>query len=160
MSKQEEEFIGIGTYVALLLIFAILALGFWIFDCRRRKRFIASATQNNEMNREQAETLYKIRGNRALLHPANKRFRHLDVFQTQNFQAENFFQLHRWIKCLKEAKRSGNLDAFTDQLIRQMETRMHIFNLSPRDQKRLWELSLLDEEVLSKYDHENALLGA
>jgi hypothetical protein len=42
-----------------------------------------------------------------------------------------------------------------------METRMHIFPLSATDQKRLWELSLLSEEILSKYDHEhNGLMAA
>lgn len=70
------------------------------------------------MTREQAEALYKIRGNRALLHPTNKRFRRLDVFQQRNLCSENFYQLHRWIKCLKEAKRNGQLDEYTNELIK------------------------------------------
>lgn len=111
------------------------------------------------MTREQAEALYKIKGNRKLLHPSDKRFRRLDVFQIRHSQAEAFYQLHRWIKNLKEAKRSATLEVYVEELIKDMENRMHIFPLSSRDQKRLWELSMLPESVLNKYDYDYPVSG-
>jgi hypothetical protein len=129
---------------------------------------VEQVTSGNEMTKEQAETLYKIRGNRVLLQneqASNSRFHRLDAFQVtsaqllkwswlqaRRLQKEEFYQLHRWIKCLKEAKHNGQLNEYTDKLIEQMEARMHIFPLSPRDQKALWTLSLLPESTLSKYD--------
>jgi hypothetical protein len=109
------------------------------------------------MSKEQAEALYKIRGNRKLLHPSDKRFRRLDVFQIRHSQAESFYQLHRWIKNIKEAKRTNHLEAYAEELVKEMETRMHLYPLSSRDQKRLWELSMLPESVLNKYDYDYAV---
>jgi hypothetical protein len=35
MIKYDESLIGVGTYVSVLVVFGLMALSFWAYDCRR-----------------------------------------------------------------------------------------------------------------------------
>jgi hypothetical protein len=39
MPNFEDRFIGVGTYVSVVLIFALMAFVFWAFDHRRVSEF-------------------------------------------------------------------------------------------------------------------------
>ncbi|KAI6193921.1 hypothetical protein M3Y96_01069900 [Aphelenchoides besseyi] len=141
-----------------IFFFILLWLAFLTKTDVKRQRFIQKAMLFHNLPVEMAETLYTLRKDHkiAATSEVNTRgqSRVINKPRVKSIQSDDFFHILRWIKRLKTAKEEGQLQVVVPQIIKQMEMRAHSYGLDLVEQKRLWDLAHLPEEILTQYDRE------
>ncbi|KAI6179204.1 hypothetical protein M3Y98_00585200 [Aphelenchoides besseyi] len=157
-NQSPPNYMGLFGVLSFLLIFAIVGIILWVLEKRKRQRFIQKAMLFHNLPVEMAETLYTLRKDHkiAATSEVNTRgqSRVINKPRVKSIQSDDFFHILRWIKRLKTAKEEGQLQVVVPQIIKQMEMRAHSYGLDLVEQKRLWDLAHLPEEILTQYDRE------